>query len=88
MACRSKHYLTTQDFIAALEFLAPSLHSIESMRSHPIYLAFQRRWQLPVYFQLRWKDIVGKLEDALSSKSEANLIFTRSDYSLSLIFPS
>lgn len=33
------------------------------MREHPIYNAFQRRWQLPVYFQLRWKEIVGSLED-------------------------
>lgn len=37
------------------------------MRSHPVYAAFQRRWQLPVYFQLRWKEIVSKLEDALTT---------------------
>lgn len=49
------------------------------MRSHPVYLTFQRRWQLPVYFQLRWKDIVGKLEEALSSKSDASIDFTRGD---------
>jgi hypothetical protein len=36
------------------------------MRSHPTYAAFERRWQLPVYFQLRWKDIVGKVEDVLA----------------------
>lgn len=36
------------------------------MRSHPTYTAFERRWQLPVYFQLRWKEIVGKLEDTLN----------------------
>lgn len=35
------------------------------MRSHPVYSAFHKRWQLPVYFQLRWKEIIGKLEDAL-----------------------
>ena len=35
------------------------------MRSHSVYAAFERRWQLPVYFQLRWKEIVSKLEDAL-----------------------
>lgn len=29
-------------------------------------MAFERRWQLPVYFQLRWKEIVGKLESVLS----------------------
>lgn len=37
------------------------------MRSHPIFTSFNKRWQLPVYFQLRWKDIVGKLEDSLST---------------------
>jgi hypothetical protein len=36
------------------------------MRAHPVYVAFERRWQLPVYFQLRWKEIVTKLEEALS----------------------
>jgi conserved oligomeric Golgi complex subunit 2 len=50
------------------------------MRSHPVYLTFQRRWQLPVYFQLRWKDIVGKLEDALSSKPDTSIVFARGDY--------
>ncbi|KAF8210325.1 COG complex component [Mycena galopus ATCC 62051] len=48
-----KHYEMTQAFIRSLEFLAPSAHS--------------RRWQLPVYFQMRWKEIVGKVEEALSA---------------------
>jgi conserved oligomeric Golgi complex subunit 2 len=37
------------------------------MAVHPTFLAFERRWQLPVYFQLRWKDIVTRLEDGLST---------------------
>ncbi|TDL25958.1 COG complex component [Rickenella mellea] len=60
-----KNYETTQAFIRSLEYLAPSLHSIRCMRSHPVYESFHRRWQLPVYFQLRWKDIIGELEDDL-----------------------
>lgn len=39
------------------------------MREHPIYNSFQRRWQLPVYFQLRWKEIVGGLEDSIANPS-------------------
>ncbi|KAJ7680372.1 COG complex component [Mycena polygramma] len=62
-----KHYETTQAFIRSLEFLAPTAHSVEAMRSHHVYSAFERRWQLPVYFQMRWKEIVGKVEDALST---------------------
>jgi hypothetical protein len=43
------------------------MHAVETMRAHPTFLAFERRWQLPVYFQLRWKEIVGSLEDVLSA---------------------
>ncbi|KIJ49540.1 hypothetical protein M422DRAFT_246619 [Sphaerobolus stellatus SS14] len=68
-----QNYATTQSFLAALELMSPSMESIQSMRSHPTYIAFQRRWQLPVYFQLRWKDIVGKLEDELKPITETQL---------------
>lgn len=37
------------------------------MRSHPVFISFNKRWQLPIYFQLRWKDIAGKLEDTLGN---------------------
>lgn len=38
------------------------------MRSSPSYTAFERRWQLPVYFQLRWKEIVSLLEQSLAGQ--------------------
>ncbi|KAI0373909.1 COG complex component [Pilatotrama ljubarskyi] len=62
-----KHHETTQAFIRALEFLAPSVESVEAMRKHIVFTAFERRWQLPVYFQLRWKEIVTRLEEALAT---------------------
>jgi len=37
------------------------------MRAHPVYAAFQKRWQIHTYFQLRWKEIVLKVEEALVS---------------------
>ncbi|KAG6869130.1 hypothetical protein C0993_001695 [Termitomyces sp. T159_Od127] len=61
-----KHYEFSHAFIRSLEYLAPSVHSITAMRAHPTYIAFQQRWQLPVYFQMRWKEIVGSLEESLS----------------------
>ncbi|KAK0226128.1 oligomeric golgi complex component, COG2-domain-containing protein [Armillaria fumosa] len=61
-----KNHEITQAFVRSLEFLAPSVHSVESMRAHSVYSTFERRWQLPVYFQMRWKEIVTKLEDSLS----------------------
>ncbi|OSD06996.1 COG complex component [Trametes coccinea BRFM310] len=60
-----KHHETTQAFMRALEFLAPSVESVEAMRKHIVFAAFEKRWQLPVYFQLRWKEIVARLEEAL-----------------------
>ncbi|KAL4073878.1 oligomeric golgi complex component, COG2-domain-containing protein [Scleroderma citrinum] len=62
-----KRHAATQAFIHALEFIAPTTQSVQAMRSHPVYIAFNRRWQLPIYFQLRWKEIIGKLEDSLST---------------------
>ncbi|KAG8834249.1 Type I HSP40 co-chaperone [Serendipita sp. 399] len=59
------HYATTRAFLAGLEYLAPDLQSVQSMRNHALYLAFEKRWQLPVYFQLRWREIVEELEFAL-----------------------
>ncbi|KAH8991106.1 COG complex component [Lactarius hatsudake] len=61
-----RNYETTQAFIRSLQYLAPSVRAIRVMVTHPTFLSFERRWQLPVYFQLRWKDIVTRLEDTLS----------------------
>ncbi|EJD02931.1 COG complex component [Fomitiporia mediterranea MF3/22] len=64
-----KNYETTQAFIRSIEYLAPSIHSVKALRVHHSFGTFERRWQLPVYFQLRWKDIVSRVEEALESKS-------------------
>ncbi|KIK01394.1 hypothetical protein K443DRAFT_98669 [Laccaria amethystina LaAM-08-1] len=61
-----KNYEITQAFIRSLELLAPSKRAVEALRAHAVYLAFERRWQLPVYFQLRWKEVIGRLEESLS----------------------
>ncbi|KAH6914040.1 oligomeric golgi complex component, COG2-domain-containing protein [Coprinopsis sp. MPI-PUGE-AT-0042] len=63
-----QHYETTQAFIRSLELLAPSGGAIEALRSHESFQTFERRWQLPVYFQLRWKEIIGKLEESLATQ--------------------
>ncbi|KAI0316446.1 COG complex component [Amylostereum chailletii] len=62
-----KNHETTHAFIRSLQFLAPSSRAAEVMVAHPVYLAFERRWQLPVYFQLRWKEIIPRLEESLST---------------------
>lgn len=59
-------------FISKLESLSPSIPYLESFRSHPTYQTFTKRFQLPVYFQLRFKEIVYSVESTLESGNSAN----------------
>jgi hypothetical protein len=43
-----------------------------ALRESQSYEAFERRWQLPVYFQLRWKEIVTSFETSLGSPTTAS----------------
>lgn len=66
-----RHFTTTHTFISHLEALAPSLQAVQTMRNSAAYETFERRWQLPVYFQLRWKEIVGTFEAGLTTPGES-----------------
>lgn len=68
-----KHYTTTHKFITLLENAAPTAEAVVAMRTSQPYESFERRWQLPVYFQLRWKEIVSALETALAAPVPTNL---------------
>ncbi|PFH51517.1 hypothetical protein AMATHDRAFT_142259 [Amanita thiersii Skay4041] len=61
-----KHYELTRAFILSLEHLTPSPEGVQALHSHPSFSGFEKRWQLPVYYQLRLKEIGGKLDEALS----------------------
>lgn len=54
-------------FLEAFEGLAPSPLALSALSEDPVYLAFRKRWQLPVYFQMRYRDTVTPFEQALSS---------------------
>ncbi|KAJ9114193.1 hypothetical protein QFC20_001709 [Naganishia adeliensis] len=62
-----QNYTITHQFLNQLEMLSGSMRSIALIRESEVYHTFGKRWQLPIYFQLRWKEIVVPLEDALSS---------------------
>ncbi|BGP14663.1 hypothetical protein JCM10213_001627 [Rhodosporidiobolus nylandii] len=59
------NYLLTRSFLARLEGLCPTVAHLNSLRAHPTYQALFRRFQLPVYFQLRLKEAVQTVERAL-----------------------
>ncbi|WWC72121.1 uncharacterized protein I206_106081 [Kwoniella pini CBS 10737] len=77
-----KQYMTTHQFITLLEQLTPSTRNVVSMRTSQSYETFERRWQLPVYFQLRWKEIVGTLENSLTSAINDRYATSNGDWSL------
>lgn len=69
-----RHYTTTHNFLSLLENCAPTPDAVLAMRASDSYAAFERRWQLPVYFQLRWKEIVSTFEAALAGTTPASAI--------------
>ncbi|KAL8293723.1 hypothetical protein RQP46_000424 [Phenoliferia psychrophenolica] len=60
-----QNYTITSTFISRIESISPSLSHLHSLRTHPSYSNFTRRFQLPVYFQLRFKEIVTAVERTL-----------------------
>ncbi|GAA5885926.1 hypothetical protein JCM5296_007033 [Sporobolomyces johnsonii] len=59
-----QNYLLTIAFLSRLESLCPTVPHLNSLRSHPSYTSLLKRFQLPVYFHLRFKDAVSSIERA------------------------
>ncbi|XP_069464099.1 conserved oligomeric Golgi complex subunit 2 [Ambystoma mexicanum] len=59
-------YTISMDFVRKFEQQCGSQASVKRLRSHPNYHSFNNKWNLPVYFQIRFKEIAGGLEAALS----------------------
>lgn len=50
----SQRYTITMDFVGKFERQCGSQASVKRLRVHPSYVSFNNKWNLPVYFQLRW----------------------------------
>lgn len=53
-------------FVEALEGYCTQQAQVEAFRGSAAYAAFMKRWNLAVYFSLRFQDIAGSLEGKLS----------------------
>ncbi|CAD7092100.1 unnamed protein product [Hermetia illucens] len=56
-------YKSTLDFLANVEKMLGTQKAIDEFRQHAQYKSFQSRWNLPVYFQIRFQEIAGRLEN-------------------------
>ncbi|CEI90864.1 hypothetical protein RMCBS344292_05174 [Rhizopus microsporus] len=66
-----KNYTTTISFISSFEGLCQSRRSMVYLRHHPTYIDFMKKWQLPVYFQLKLREIVARVEDVLNDNTQS-----------------
>ncbi|XP_056147814.1 conserved oligomeric Golgi complex subunit 2 [Lampris incognitus] len=61
-----ERYSVSMEFVRRFERQCSSQASVKRLRAHPSYISFHNKWNLPVYFQLRFKEIAGNLENAIS----------------------
>ncbi|XP_054653943.1 conserved oligomeric Golgi complex subunit 2 isoform X1 [Dunckerocampus dactyliophorus] len=66
-----ERYSMSTEFVRTFERQCSSQASVRRLRVHPSYISFHNKWNLPVYFQLRYKEIAGSLENAISDGLEA-----------------
>ncbi|KAJ3123098.1 Conserved oligomeric Golgi complex subunit 2 [Nowakowskiella sp. JEL0407] len=64
-----QNYLISMEFVRDFETNCKSKKAVLQLRSHPSYVEFMKRWQLAVYFQIRFNEITAKLEGGLNSES-------------------
>ncbi|KNC53655.1 uncharacterized protein AMSG_01364 [Thecamonas trahens ATCC 50062] len=61
------NYSATSAFLVAVESVLGPVDAIQAFRASDHYLAFMRRWNLPVYFQLRFQGLVGPFAAAFDA---------------------
>lgn len=63
-------YTVSMDFVRRFERQCGSQASVKRLRAHPAYLSFSNKWNLPVYFQIRFREVAGSLEASLTDGLE------------------
>ncbi|CAH7674663.1 oligomeric golgi complex component, COG2-domain-containing protein [Phakopsora pachyrhizi] len=61
-----RNYSCTVNFLYRLEAFCSSPRQVLNLRAHPDWQNFRNKWQLPVYAQIRTKEMIYSIEDGLS----------------------
>lgn len=83
-----KRYTATLEFLTKLEAECVTPEILAALRGHPQYKSFLKKWNLPVYFQIRFQEIAGTVEAVLSEPISPDSVkgnltsLTRKDFSL------
>ncbi|KAL4711754.1 hypothetical protein ACJJTC_015820 [Scirpophaga incertulas] len=62
-----QRYSESMNFVKKIEKCCDSDQIVKLLHDTPEYKSFQRRWNLPVYFQIRFQEIAGGFETALQN---------------------
>uniref|UniRef100_A0A8C7DN76 Conserved oligomeric Golgi complex subunit 2 n=1 Tax=Oncorhynchus kisutch TaxID=8019 RepID=A0A8C7DN76_ONCKI len=65
-----ERYTISMDFVRKFDRQCGSQASVRRLRAHASYQSFHNKWNLPVYFQLRYKEIAACLENAITDGIE------------------
>jgi hypothetical protein len=60
------HYTAATKFVSAVEALCPSAAALQRLRASVSVGSFLKRWNLSVYFTLRFQQVAGALDEALA----------------------
>ncbi|KNC99298.1 uncharacterized protein SPPG_05552 [Spizellomyces punctatus DAOM BR117] len=74
-----RNYATTMRFVTEFECLCKTRKSLSILRSHQSTGEFMRRWQLPVYFQIRFREIATDFEETALASYNYDGNFTAND---------
>ncbi|KAJ3023287.1 Conserved oligomeric Golgi complex subunit 2 [Thoreauomyces humboldtii] len=74
-----ENYAMTMDFMTKLETQCRSKGGLNTFRSHSATVDFLKRWQLPVYFQIRFREIATDFEETAVSTYDYERSMTTSE---------
>uniref|UniRef100_A0A2C9UIZ8 COG complex component COG2 C-terminal domain-containing protein n=1 Tax=Manihot esculenta TaxID=3983 RepID=A0A2C9UIZ8_MANES len=61
------NYKSSLEFLAHLEGYCPSRSAVAKFQAEVVYAEFMKRWNIGVYFSLRFQEIAGALDSALAA---------------------
>ncbi|XP_034833790.1 conserved oligomeric Golgi complex subunit 2 [Maniola hyperantus] len=64
-----RRYSESMNFVRKLEGYCSAKEMVKLLHETPEYKSFLRRWNLPVYFQIRFQEIAGGFEASLKSSA-------------------
>ncbi|XP_077256451.1 conserved oligomeric Golgi complex subunit 2 [Temnothorax americanus] len=83
-----KRYTATLEFLTKLEMECVTPEILAALKNHPQYKSFLKKWNLPVYFQIRFQEIAGSVEATLAEPVSPDSVkgslisLTQKDFSL------